>query len=123
MTRDPQVELDPDVLADPVEEATAERPAPAEPSGDRSTALVPASGRGLVPADPFRRYLAEVRKYEPLDREAEQELARRYRATGDREALFRLITANLMLVVRVALSFRRAARWRRCSTDSVGRSS
>ena len=41
----------------------------------------------LVPADPFRRYLAEVRKYPPLSREEEQELARRYRDTGDREAL------------------------------------
>src|SRR6185436_12956442 len=67
-------------------------------------------GRALVPSDPFRRYLAEVRKYPALTREEEQDLARRYRATGDREALFRLVTANLMLVVRVALSFRRAAR-------------
>ena len=66
--------------------------------------------RALAPPDPFRRYLAEVGKYAPLSREEEQELARRYRATGDREALFRLVTANLMLVVRVALSFRRAAR-------------
>jgi RNA polymerase sigma-32 factor len=45
-----------------------------------------------------------------LSREEERELARRYRDTGDREALFRLVTANLMLVVRVAFSFRRAAR-------------
>ena len=45
-----------------------------------------------------------------LSREEEQELSRRYRATGDREALFRLVTSNLMQVVRVALSFRRAAR-------------
>jgi len=69
-----------------------------------------ARDRALVPPDPFRRYLTEVGKYPPLSREEEQELARRYRATGDREALFRLVTANLMLVVRVALSFRRAAR-------------
>ena len=66
--------------------------------------------RALVPPDPFRRYLAEIGKYPPLTREEEQEMARRYRATGDREALFRLVTANLMLVVRTALSFRRAAR-------------
>jgi RNA polymerase sigma-32 factor len=66
--------------------------------------------RALVPSDPFRRYLAEIGKYPSLSREEEQELARRYRETGDREALFRLVTANLMLVVRVALSFRRAAR-------------
>lgn len=63
----------------------------------------------LAPSDPFRRYMAEVRRYPPLTREQEQELARRYRDTGDREALFRLITANLMLVVRIAMSFRRSA--------------
>ena len=67
-------------------------------------------GGGLVPVDPFRRYMAEVRRYPPLSREDEQDLARRYRETGDRDALFRLITSNLLLVVRVALSFRRAAK-------------
>lgn len=75
--------------------------APAEPSP---------RDRALAPADPFRRYLAEIGKYPTLSREEEQELARLYRDTGDREALFRLVTANLMLVVRVALSFRRAAK-------------
>lgn len=70
---------------------------------------VPAS-RSIAPSDPFRRYMAELRKYPPLDREEEQELARRYRETGDRDALFRLVTANLMLVVRVALSYRRAVK-------------
>jgi RNA polymerase sigma-32 factor len=54
--------------------------------------------------------MAEARRYPALSREEEQDLARRYRATGDREALFRLVTSNLMQVVRVALSFRRAAR-------------
>lgn len=95
--------LDPEVLVDPVDEA--------EPEDDDRRALpVPAGERSLVPSDPFRRYLAEIRKYPPLTREEEQALARRYRETGDREALLRLVTANLMLVVRVALSFRRAAR-------------
>jgi hypothetical protein len=46
--------------------------------------------RALVPPDPFRRYLAEAGKYPPLNREEEQELARRYRDTGDREALLHL---------------------------------
>jgi RNA polymerase sigma-32 factor len=78
---------------------------PSEPA----RALAPRESR-IVPADPFRRYLAEIRRYPPLDREEERELARRYRDTGDREALFRLVTANLRLVVRVAFSFRRAAR-------------
>jgi len=74
-----------------------------------SVALVPARD-AVAPFDPFRRYMAELRRYPPLDREEERELARRYRETGDRDALLRLITANLMLVVRVAFSFRRAAK-------------
>ncbi|HKQ60179.1 MAG TPA: sigma-70 family RNA polymerase sigma factor [Candidatus Polarisedimenticolaceae bacterium] len=75
-----------------------------------STQALEPAGRGLVRYDPFRRYVAEVSKFPPLTREAEVELARRYRDTGDRQALFRLVSANLMLVVRTALSFRRAAR-------------
>jgi len=101
MSSDDPVELDPAVLADPVDNSNPE---------PQAKALVPAGSRGLAPADPLRAYMAEVRKYPPLDREGEQEMARRYRETGDREALFRLITANLMLVVRVAQSFRRAAK-------------
>jgi RNA polymerase sigma-32 factor len=105
MSPDDPVELETDVSADASEE-------PVEPSEEPATeALAPVRpGRALVPADPFRRYLAEVRKYPTLSREEEQDLARRYRATGDRDALFRLVTSNLMQVVRVALSFRRAAR-------------
>lgn len=106
MAPDEPAELDPEVLADPLEseETSDADEAPEKP------ALPAASGRALAPVDPFRRYLAEVRRYPPLSREEEQELARRYRETGDREALFRLVTANLMMVVRVARSFRRAAR-------------
>ncbi len=87
----------------------AEAPA-AEVSGATSTALVPAAGRSLAAADLLRRYLADIRRYPPLSREEEQRLARLYRATGDKDALFRLITSNLTLVVRTAFSFRRAAR-------------
>ncbi len=101
MSSDEPAELDPAVLADPLENS--------DPDPD-SKALAPVGGRALAPADPLRVYMAEVRKYPPISREEEQELARRYRETGDREALFRLITANLMLVVRVAQSFRRAAK-------------
>lgn len=101
MAQDEPVRVDAEVLSDPTGD---------EETGRKDAALVPAGQRGLVPADPFRRYLAEVRKYRPLDREEERELARRFRDTGDREALLRLITSNLMLVVRITQSFRRAAR-------------
>lgn len=111
MKAEDPVALDGAVLADPVDgepptDPGSETRLPAVPG----SALVPARTRELEPADPFRRYMAEVRNYPLLDREEEQRLARLYRDRGDRDALFRLVTANLMLVVRVALSFRRAAR-------------
>jgi RNA polymerase sigma-32 factor len=94
-------ELDPEVLADPLADA-------AEP---KIIEVVPEEGSTAVGTfDPFRAYMAEIKKYPTLSREEEQELARTYRETGDRDALFKLITANLMLVVRIAFSFRRAAK-------------
>jgi len=112
MRPDEPVDLDPEVLRDPVSESDA-----VDDSRGPNTELAGSSGvparaeRGsLVPVDPFRRYMAEIRRYPTISREVERELARRYRDTGDRDALFRLVTSNLMLVVRVALSFRRAAR-------------
>jgi RNA polymerase sigma-32 factor len=112
MSAEERVELDPEVLADPVEQGPEDDTQEGELASSSSpqTALVPVGGKALAPVDPFRRYMAEIGKYEPLTREEEQELARVYRETGDRQALFRLITGNLMLVVRIALSFRRAAR-------------
>ena len=107
MKSDNNTELDPAVLQDPLDPEAGEDQEN-EPATTR--ALTPAAGKGLVPSDPFRRYMAEIRRYPKLDREQEQELARRYRETGDQDALFQLITANLMLVVRVAQSFRRAAK-------------
>jgi RNA polymerase sigma-32 factor len=96
---DPRVDLDPEVLVDPTGD-----------SEEPSQAMV--RSRGGLPAtrDPFYAYMREIRRYPPLEREEEVELARLYRDTGDREALFRLLTSNLMMVARVALSFRRAAK-------------
>lgn len=100
----------PELFHDPLGEADGEPDSAPDAPERVADSLLPAGGRALVPSDPFRRYLAEIRVYPPLTREEEQELARRYRATGDRDALFRLVTSNLMLVVRIALSFRRAVR-------------
>jgi RNA polymerase sigma-32 factor len=91
-------------------------PLEAEP-GTRSSALAESPGAGpthlpgggtLIRLDPLGRYLAEVNRYAPLDREEELRLARLFRKTGDPEAAARLVTANLILVVKIARMFRRA---------------
>lgn len=62
----------------------------------------------LVRFDPLSRYLREIRKYPPLERDEETRLARRFRETRDADAAGRLVTANLILVVKIARLFRRA---------------
>jgi len=100
-----EVEAAPE-LADIPEEVIADVVA----DTDRA-ALVPVRERGLpVPVDPLRRYIQEVRRIPELTPEEEQRLARLYRETGDRDAAMRLVTANLMLVVKLALMYRRALR-------------
>lgn len=64
----------------------------------------------VVRYDPLTRYLQEIRRFAPLDREEERRLARRFRDERDPEAAGRLVTANLELVVRIARMFRRAVR-------------
>ncbi len=61
---------------------------------------------GLQPLDPLQAYINRVKEYPHLTRDEEAELARRLHDTGDKEAAFRLITANLMLVVKIAFEFR-----------------
>ncbi|MDZ4084398.1 MAG: sigma-70 family RNA polymerase sigma factor, partial [Bdellovibrionales bacterium] len=58
-------------------------------------------------SDPVAVYMAEVRRYPLLTREQEQELARRYRETGDKRAAEALVTSNLRFVVKVAAEYSR----------------
>ena len=72
--------------------------------------MVPAvrtTNEALVPRDPFQAYLQEVRKYPALTEEEEKELAIRYQETGDLEAAYKLTTANLMQVIKIAMTFKR----------------
>jgi RNA polymerase sigma-32 factor len=64
----------------------------------------------LVPYDPLSRYLAEVRRFPLLTREEETIIAKRYAETHDREDAYRLVTANLRLVVKIAMEFARASK-------------
>ncbi|MDR0841937.1 MAG: sigma-70 family RNA polymerase sigma factor, partial [Acidobacteriota bacterium] len=64
----------------------------------------------LTRYDPLRAYLVEIRKYAVLAREEEHELAERYRRTGDKDAAYRLVTANLRLVVKIAMIYHKVYR-------------
>src|SRR5882724_511609 len=87
----------------PVLASAASRPAlPAIPA-------IPAIPEGVsLPADPVRRYLAEIRGFPRLTREEEHDLAVRVREHGDRDAAARLATSNLRLVVQIAMDYRRS---------------
>ncbi len=102
----PEDEL-PVVEAEPVLDEAGEAGETAE---EPSLALAPVGERHPVPVDPLTRYIQEVRRFAELDRDEERELARRFREEGDRDAAARLITSNLMLVVKLALMYRRAIR-------------
>jgi RNA polymerase sigma-32 factor len=60
-----------------------------------------------VTFDAFRLYLDEIKRYPLLSREDEMDLAIRYREKGDIESAYKLITANLRLVVKIAMDFQR----------------
>jgi RNA polymerase sigma-32 factor len=61
----------------------------------------------LVKYDPLHRYLNEISQYRLLTREEEKELALRVKEHGDKEAGMAMVTANLRLVVKIALEFLR----------------
>jgi RNA polymerase sigma-32 factor len=63
--------------------------------------------KSIVAYDPLRAYLMEIGQHKLLSREEEHELGLRYQDHGEMEAGQRLVTANLRLVVKIALEFRR----------------
>jgi len=79
----------------------------AKPGSDKSMVPAVRTKRSLVPLDPFAAYLQEVRKYSVLTEEEEKELAIRYKETGDLESAYKLTTANLMLVIKITMTFKR----------------
>jgi RNA polymerase sigma-32 factor len=64
--------------------------------------------KALVPFDPLQRYLTEIRRFKLLSREEEHRLAVQYKEYGDLEAAYKLVTANLRLVVMIAREYQKA---------------
>jgi RNA polymerase sigma-32 factor len=67
-----------------------------------------APDKALVPFDPLQRYLAEIRRFSLLSREEEHRLAVDYKEYGNVEAAYKLVTANLRLVVMIAREYQKA---------------
>lgn len=53
------------------------------------------------------RYLQEISQHRLLSREETDELAKRFQEDGDPEIAYQLVTANLRLVVKVAMDFQK----------------
>lgn len=64
--------------------------------------------KALVTFDPLQRYLAEIRRFPLLTREEEHRLAVDYKEYGNVEAAYKLVTANLRLVVMIAREYQKA---------------
>ena len=60
-----------------------------------------------VSLDILHLYLNDIKQYPLLSREDERDLAIRYQEKGDIEAGSKLVTANLRLVVKIAMDFQR----------------
>ncbi len=82
-------------------------------SSDEKKEILPAikpaktSSTDLVRYDPLASYLAEIRNIPSLSREEEHELAIRYYEKGEEAAGYRLVLANLRLVVMIAKEYQR----------------
>lgn len=67
----------------------------------------PSDDTAIVKFDPLQRYLSEISKHKLLTREQEIELGKKVMEDADSEAAYILVTANLRLVVKIALEFQR----------------
>jgi len=81
-----------------------------DPNNSMHHPLVAASNEENLPAlsnPALHRYLQEISQYELLSREETDELATRFKETGDPDAAYRLVSSNLRLVVKVAMDFQK----------------
>jgi RNA polymerase sigma-32 factor len=62
----------------------------------------------VEPASALTRYMSELRHHAPISREEEHDLAVLWREEGDVDAARQLVLANLRLVVKIAMEYRRA---------------
>lgn len=93
--------LDPEVVADDEIDVALDVPAQPVPTS------VANKGTSVARLDPLTAYLNELKQYSELSRKEEHRLALKYRNEGDAKAAYALVTANLTLVVKIAMTFKR----------------
>jgi len=91
---DDPIEDEPDLLPSDVIDI-----GPTLPARSRST--------GLAAQDPLQAYMNEISRYELLTPEQEKALAEEYQNIGTEAAAYKLVTANLRLVAKIAFKYRR----------------
>ncbi len=99
--------------SDPLERPTPPAPPAAAAAVPAASVLptlpaVPTPRGDVTGGDSLTRYLAQLRHYAPISREDEQVLARRWVEEQDAEAARMLVLANLRLVVKIAMEYRRS---------------
>ena len=75
---------------------------------DEAAEEASANDKALVPFDPLQRYMVEIRRFRILSREEEHNLAVEYKEFGNVEAAYKLVTANLRLVVMIAREYQKS---------------
>ncbi len=115
-TVEPEVQPPPTVEAQAPPADAAAAPA-SEPQTDPGYRTAPKAAKrsskkddddkALVKFDPLQRYLSEISRYRLLTRDEERSLGIRVMEQGDKDAAYVLVTANLRLVVKIALEFQR----------------
>ncbi len=108
-------EVDAELVEDAPARPELAEPAPEEledvearPARPASAALArPLAAGDIARRDPLQAYMAEVGRHPLLSREEEHDLAVHYVKTGDVKAAYRLVAANLRLVVKLAHEYHR----------------
>ena len=66
----------------------------------------PSEDETSVPVDLLYRYIRDIQRYPLLTPDEEKELTAKFVETGDPELAYRLVSANLRLVIKIAMEYR-----------------
>lgn len=92
-----------------VPEVVGKAPPKQLPAVKKASSLPAVKGSTSVTLkDPLARYLEEIRRYEVMSPEEQQEMAVKFKETGDLNLAKKLVTTNLRLVVKIALEYKSA---------------